>query len=418
MNKRGISPVVGYVILIAIILIISLITYNWIKTYKLGGGLECPEGVSLVIEKAECSNHKLEVKVKNNGLFDINGYVIRGERKISETKKEVIDLYGGYYYFDDFEDIKLEPDEDITKLFGGTKAGRIMSVEITPIRFEQNEKGDKTITICTNAITKKSLGLGCEIDGSETVENPKCDEVHFYLCDESECKEIEGYWWSDEKCHEEIEPAQKCGDGTPYGFCVYDRTKKDSDRPKYCDEGKIVYNCVKCGCPIGYECKSDGDCEEIKYYVFVTYQSYDGDDFGGITGADAKCDSDVNKPEGGEGTYKALISSDGKIPYSTSLGINSAGKIYSGHSGKKIADNYFNFKLGNFENDILDFDFFSEQGLVWTGAVADKDCEDWTSNSLEDKGKVGYADADGSEFWNYEEKSCDNKYKLYCIGQI
>ena len=44
-----------------------------------------------------------------------------------------------------------------------------------------------------------------------------------------------------------------CGDGTEYGKC-------SSNKPKYCDDGVLVDNCQKCGCPSGSECRADGKC--------------------------------------------------------------------------------------------------------------------------------------------------------------
>ncbi len=46
---------------------------------------------------------------------------------------------------------------------------------------------------------------------------------------------------------------QTCSDGTPYGEC------KTSDPPRYCDNGYLIDNCVKCGCPTGYDCETGGE---------------------------------------------------------------------------------------------------------------------------------------------------------------
>jgi len=44
-----------------------------------------------------------------------------------------------------------------------------------------------------------------------------------------------------------------CSDGTRYGEC-------SSDKPKYCDNGNLIDNCQKCGCPSGKVCRADGSC--------------------------------------------------------------------------------------------------------------------------------------------------------------
>lgn len=51
---------------------------------------------------------------------------------------------------------------------------------------------------------------------------------------------------------------QKCADGTPYGEC-------SQDKPKYCDNGTgaLIDVCLKCGCPSGYTCDiASGSCYE------------------------------------------------------------------------------------------------------------------------------------------------------------
>jgi hypothetical protein len=44
-----------------------------------------------------------------------------------------------------------------------------------------------------------------------------------------------------------------CNDGTSYGSCSV-------NKPKYCDNGNLIYKCSQCGCPDGYECKSNETC--------------------------------------------------------------------------------------------------------------------------------------------------------------
>lgn len=50
-----------------------------------------------------------------------------------------------------------------------------------------------------------------------------------------------------------VNTSLKCGDGTDYGKC-------SSNKPRYCDDGDLVNNCQKCGCPSGKECRGDGNC--------------------------------------------------------------------------------------------------------------------------------------------------------------
>jgi hypothetical protein len=46
---------------------------------------------------------------------------------------------------------------------------------------------------------------------------------------------------------------KSCTDGTAYGRC-------SAKKPFFCKEGNLVEDCVKCSCPLGYGCLSDGKC--------------------------------------------------------------------------------------------------------------------------------------------------------------
>ena len=46
---------------------------------------------------------------------------------------------------------------------------------------------------------------------------------------------------------------EACVDGTAYNQC-------SSTKPKYCDNGKLIDNCIKCGCLVGWVCNSSSAC--------------------------------------------------------------------------------------------------------------------------------------------------------------
>ena len=50
-----------------------------------------------------------------------------------------------------------------------------------------------------------------------------------------------------------IPSSQTCSDGTPYGEC-------SSEKPKHCNNGKLIDKCDICGCPEGYTCQANGSC--------------------------------------------------------------------------------------------------------------------------------------------------------------
>lgn len=77
-NKRGISIIIGYVILITIAISLSVLVFNWLRFYVSPETEEtCPEGVSLIIQDYSCANQKLNITLKNKGLFNISGFILR-----------------------------------------------------------------------------------------------------------------------------------------------------------------------------------------------------------------------------------------------------------------------------------------------------------------------------------------------------
>ncbi len=88
-NKKGISEMIGYVLLIVIALSLSVLVYIYLEKLTPKGKIECPEGVSISIRTAECNSETNQLKLEffNNGLFKVDGvYVKLGqERKSTRT---------------------------------------------------------------------------------------------------------------------------------------------------------------------------------------------------------------------------------------------------------------------------------------------------------------------------------------------
>lgn len=92
MNKKGVSIMVGYVLLIVLAVVIATITYQGLKTYLPQEKVECPDDVSIFIKESLCEvdeitgNRNLSITLQNKGLFDIAGYFIsatKGEEDIA-----------------------------------------------------------------------------------------------------------------------------------------------------------------------------------------------------------------------------------------------------------------------------------------------------------------------------------------------
>ncbi len=79
LNKKAVSLIVSYVLLIVIAVSISALVYTYLKSYISPEGVECPADTSLVIETADCNrpNNEITIQLSNRGLFNISGVYLR-----------------------------------------------------------------------------------------------------------------------------------------------------------------------------------------------------------------------------------------------------------------------------------------------------------------------------------------------------
>lgn len=169
--KKGVSVMIGYVLLVAIAIIMGFVVYNWIKGYVPKDVFQCPDGVSIFVKEYvyDCIGNSLSLTLKNNGRFSIGGYFIHATNSSlqelatidltpyytgggSVANGAIIFIIGGEnpkkpndYWIDNF---------DLTKspAFPGT----IDSIEIIPARYEKEEKKWEFAS-CGNARLKQKL---------------------------------------------------------------------------------------------------------------------------------------------------------------------------------------------------------------------------------------------------------------------
>lgn len=96
-DKRGISLVVSYALLILIAISVSTLVFYYLKLYLPEEKPDCREDVSLIIESASCSSGAVDVNIVNRGLFSVDSVQIRiGDkgRVFKETLKDGINDFG------------------------------------------------------------------------------------------------------------------------------------------------------------------------------------------------------------------------------------------------------------------------------------------------------------------------------------
>lgn len=267
-DKRGVSIMVGYVLLVTSAIIMSVIVYQWIKTYVPTEALECPNGVSVFLKKYvyNCGLEELNITLKNNGRFNLAGYFIHVTNK-SDQELATIDLSiytekgegkGGTVLFGTKN--LFEPGGEMTNVFdlSDSNIGQIHSVEIIPVRF-QEEEGKTRFASCGNAKVEEIINCG-KGEGECT---PNCigKECGSDGC-EGSCGSCEGEY----VCNGE-------------GECISEEQCTDTCNSLGYDCGTwtICGEETSCGsCEGGYFCNDEGECEE-ECITHSYSQCYDGD---------------------------------------------------------------------------------------------------------------------------------------------
>jgi hypothetical protein len=161
-NKLGVSLMIGYVLLVSLAVIMGGTMYVWMKSYVPSEGLECPEGASITMNEYfyNCSNlNIINITLENNGRFGIAGYFIKATNNQTQTlatldlsakvkqtdrifkysAKNAIIIVSGL--MGDSNNNSFNPGDEIENSFDLTGIGQIYSIEIIPVRWQdQNNK--------------------------------------------------------------------------------------------------------------------------------------------------------------------------------------------------------------------------------------------------------------------------------------
>jgi hypothetical protein len=167
-NKRAVSPVIGYVLLITFGILMSVIAYNYLKTYVPREGLKCPEGVSAFITDYTCDSNVLNITLKNNGKFNFGGYFIYGS---NDTSIEIATIVLAPKYLNNSRVPEsynisnnmlisgqvnyLKPQERVTHSFNITGLN-LSLIEIIPNRIQEINNKERFVS-CGDAKIREEL---------------------------------------------------------------------------------------------------------------------------------------------------------------------------------------------------------------------------------------------------------------------
>jgi len=159
-NKKGVSEIVAYVLLISISFAIAAMVYSWLTFYVTPAKeIKCDEGVSLTIRGVtyNCTSKSLNITLQNRGLFDVDGYKIRVNNKsgadigvymINATGvpvKASNGTYSGVIY--DYYAMAIKTDAAVSKPI----AGNLTFIEVQPYSIIEGE------TIACDTIAKQII---------------------------------------------------------------------------------------------------------------------------------------------------------------------------------------------------------------------------------------------------------------------
>jgi hypothetical protein len=158
-NKKAVSEMISYVILIAIVLSLSIGIYAWLKAASNATpAIDCKEDTSVVVTSYQCLGD-IRLSIKNNGYFNVDGIILAvGNNSQRAPDSYLLSSYltnslEGHYNFVP----SLAPGETReAKFIAQTNAGKIdfniSVIQIQPFIIDKNQE-----IICNKAVIKQNL---------------------------------------------------------------------------------------------------------------------------------------------------------------------------------------------------------------------------------------------------------------------
>lgn len=92
-NKRGITEIISYALIIIIAISISVLVFAFLNLYVPKAQPECENEARLIINEVSCTiagqEQKLELKLQNKGRFSVNAAFVRFGKEGSEAKDPI-----------------------------------------------------------------------------------------------------------------------------------------------------------------------------------------------------------------------------------------------------------------------------------------------------------------------------------------
>jgi len=168
MNKLAVSMMISYVILVSMTIGLSIAVYAWLKTYNIEPGIDCKKDTSIILTDYSCNNEVLEIIIKNNGRFNVDGFILtvaeRGENLpityLYEAGVSSLGKLAGNYHFDPVlgpgktEIARFSNFSEKNSVKQEVNLSNISLVQIQPYMLSKNKKNR---IICEEAVIKQSI---------------------------------------------------------------------------------------------------------------------------------------------------------------------------------------------------------------------------------------------------------------------
>ncbi|MDP3881605.1 MAG: hypothetical protein Q8Q31_01875 [Nanoarchaeota archaeon] len=163
-NKKGLSEMVSYILLIVGALGLSVLVFNYLKDFTPKGQTECDDEVSLSIREYSCdvTQKKLTLELYNNGKFNIPDFYVKIGLNASKIRYPLNDISGGiafkpgqrYTFTANSQDLELLKNKYGLDLFS---PGKDYVVEIQPVIADRKSKN---WAVCENAVISQQIDCG------------------------------------------------------------------------------------------------------------------------------------------------------------------------------------------------------------------------------------------------------------------
>jgi hypothetical protein len=168
-QKKGLSAMVGYVLLVVFSVFLGVITYTLLRTIVPQKPLECHDATSLMIEgyTYDCNTNILTLNIENNGRINVGGYFIYGSSngmrqrdvELSALNMDDKSLLSplGVKFGNPIVKNSLKPNQVEIETYDLTELNQDLTyLELQPIIWGTEDRKMKLIQ-CSDAIVRKDI---------------------------------------------------------------------------------------------------------------------------------------------------------------------------------------------------------------------------------------------------------------------